>query len=433
MPLPNLIEIVPPTAPKPVRVTIPGSKSITNRALVLAALAHGETTLKGALWSEDTEIMVACLRTLGFELDLQQDADEPYNRTITVVGQGGRIPNAGTSDKPLELFVGNAGTVARFMLPLLALGGGAYRMSGTPRMNQRPQAALFDALRQLGYRLETDGGHLPATIRSDGPAAGSCEVSIGESSQFASALLLSSKVGGWRVSVIGEDPEESPYVAMTLRLIEAFPEGGGEFQIEPDCSSASYFLGAGALLPADAARGRRLAGQRLAGRRAVRGVCADRLPQTGRTGAAGITELSRITEGDSIMTAIALAPLLSYPTRFTDLGRLRVQESERVAALRTELTKCGARVVEEGDTLHIEPSQLHGAEIDTYDDHRIAMCFATLGLAVPGMRLKDPGCVRKTFPNFFAKLAAPAPAGLGATIIHVATGKPLAGDDLLAD
>ena len=133
------------------------------------------------------------------------------------------------------------------------------------------------------------------------------------------------------------------------------------------------------------------------------------------------------------MTAIALSPLLSYPTRFIDLGRLRVQESERVVALRTELTKCGAKVIEQGDTLQIEPSELHGAEIDTYDDHRIAMCFATLGLAVPGMRLRDPGCVRKTFPNFFAKLAAPAPGGLGATIVDVATGKALAGDDLLSD
>ena len=423
------------------RVTIPGSKSITNRALVLAALAHGETTLKGALWSEDTEIMVACLRTLGFELDLQQDADEPYNRTITVVGQGGRIPNAGASDKPLELFVGNAGTVARFMLPLLALGGGAYRMSGTPRMNQRPQAALFDSLRQLGYRLDTDGGHLPATIRSDGPAAGSCEVSIGESSQFASALLLSSKVGGWRVSVIGEDPEESPYVAMTLRLMEAFPEGGGEFQIEPDCSSASYFLGAGALLPEtqlEVVAWPDSGWQVDARFESFAALLRDDLSGTPRPEGRGsardeVPTWSRINEGDSIMTAIALAPLLSYPTRFTDLGRLRVQESERVAALRTELTKCGARVVEDGDTLEVYPSQLHGAEIDTYDDHRIAMCFATLGLAVPGMRIRDPGCVRKTFPNFFAKLAAPAPAGLGATIVDVATGKALAGDDLLAD
>jgi 3-phosphoshikimate 1-carboxyvinyltransferase len=133
------------------------------------------------------------------------------------------------------------------------------------------------------------------------------------------------------------------------------------------------------------------------------------------------------------MTAIALAPLLSYPTRFTDLGRLRVQESERVVALRTELTKCGARVIETGDTLEISPSELHGAEIETYDDHRIAMCFATLGLAVPGMRLRDPGCVRKTFPNFFAKLAAAPPNGLGATIVDVATGRALSGEDLLAD
>ena len=133
------------------------------------------------------------------------------------------------------------------------------------------------------------------------------------------------------------------------------------------------------------------------------------------------------------MTAIALAPLLSYPTRFTDLGRLRVQESERVAALRTELTKCGARVVEDGDTLEIYPSQLHGAEIETYDDHRIAMCFATLGLSVPGMRLRDARCVGKTFPNFFAKLAALAPDGLGATIVDVSTGKALSGAGLLSD
>ena len=351
---------------------------------------------------------------------------------VSYARQGGRIPNAGASDQPLDLFVGNAGTVARFLLPLLALGGGAYRMSGTPRMNQRPQAALFDALRQLGYRLETQGGHLPAVIRSDGPAAGSCEVSIGESSQFASALLLSSKVGGWRVRVVGEDPEESPYVAMTLRLIEAFPEGGGEFQIEPDCSSASYFLGAGAVLPATRLE---VAAWPDSGWQvdAHFEAFANTLATNRRDGSEGITELSRITEGDSIMTAIAVAPLLSYPTRFTDLGRLRVQESERVVALRTELTKCGARVVEDGDTLEVYPSQLHGAEINTYDDHRIAMCFATLGLAVPGIRLRDPGCVRKTFPNFFAKLAAPAPAGLGATIVDVATGQALSGSDLLSD
>jgi 3-phosphoshikimate 1-carboxyvinyltransferase len=143
--------------------------------------------------------------------------------------------------------------------------------------------------------------------------------------------------------------------------------------------------------------------------------------------------LSRMTDlGDSIMTAVVMAPLLPQPSRFVDLGRLRIQESERVAALRVELTKCGARVVEAGDTLEVFPSELHGAEIDTYDDHRIAMCFATLGLKVPGMRIRNPNCVDKTFPNFFAKLAAPRPDGIGATVLDAKTGQALSGEALYA-
>jgi 3-phosphoshikimate 1-carboxyvinyltransferase len=137
--------------------------------------------------------------------------------------------------------------------------------------------------------------------------------------------------------------------------------------------------------------------------------------------------------GDSIMTAIVLAPLAGYPIRFTDLGRLRVQECERVAALRTELTKCGAKVVEEGDTLKVYPSKLHGAEIETYNDHRLAMCFAILGLKVPGMKIKNPACVKKTFPDFFQKLAAPPPKGLGATIRDAKSGRTLGQDELFAD
>jgi 3-phosphoshikimate 1-carboxyvinyltransferase len=137
--------------------------------------------------------------------------------------------------------------------------------------------------------------------------------------------------------------------------------------------------------------------------------------------------------GDSIMTAIVLAPFALAPVRFTDLGRLRVQETERVVALRTELTKCGAKVVEEGDTLTVYPSQLHGAEIETYNDHRMAMCFAILGLKVPGIKIKNPACVKKTFPNFFQKLAAPPPRGLGATIRDAKTGRTLGNDDLFAD
>jgi 3-phosphoshikimate 1-carboxyvinyltransferase len=264
-----------------------------------------------------------------------------------------------------------------------------------------------------------------------------CSVNIDESSQFASALLLSARAGGWRVEVVGEDAEESAYVAMTSKLIEAFPRHGGEFVIEPDCSSASYFLAAGALLPDTKLRVaawpksdwqvdarfvefvRRFDGQ--AGRRA-----------DGRL--EPYPALSRLRDlGDSIMTAIVLAALLPQPSQFVDLGRLRIQESERVAALRVELTKCGARVVEARDTLEVFPSELHGAEIETYDDHRIAMCFTTLGLRVPGMRIRDPNCVNKTFPNFFAKLAAAPPEGVGARVLDAKSGQALDGASLYAD
>jgi 3-phosphoshikimate 1-carboxyvinyltransferase len=145
-------------------------------------------------------------------------------------------------------------------------------------------------------------------------------------------------------------------------------------------------------------------------------------------------EISRVRDlGDSIMTAVVLAPLASQAAKFTELGRLRLQECERVVALRTELTKCGAKVVEEGDTLTVFPSKLHGAEIETYNDHRMAMCFAILGLKVPGIKIHNPACVKKTFPNFFQKLAAPPPGGLGATILDARTGRKLEVDELFAD
>jgi 3-phosphoshikimate 1-carboxyvinyltransferase len=147
-----------------------------------------------------------------------------------------------------------------------------------------------------------------------------------------------------------------------------------------------------------------------------------------------VKSLSRLSDlGDSIMTAIVMAPRFDRPTEFNDLGRLRLQECERVAALRTELARCGAKVVEEGDTLTVYPSGLHGAEIETYSDHRVAMCFAILGLKVPGIKLKNPACVKKTFPDFFQKLAAPPPKGLGATIRDGKSGRALTQEELFAD
>jgi 3-phosphoshikimate 1-carboxyvinyltransferase len=419
--LPDLIEVSPPSRQKESKVVLPGSKSLTNRALILAALASKPVVLRGALWSEDTQAMVECLERLGFHVEVADDPAEPANRTLSVQGAGGGIPNAGTPDRPLELFVENAGTAARFLPPMLCLGHGSYRVSGIERMHQRPQAALVAALRQLGYRIDTANDRLPAVIHGAGPRPGAaCSVSVEASSQFASALLLSAGIGGWQVTVTGANEDELPYVDMTKRLVMDFPWNGGTYDIEADASGASYFWGADWLL--------RNGGSR---------VTVVPTPRSGMQADQKFLDLvaqgtwrpaySRQTDlADSIMTAIVLAPFAPATTRFTELGRLRVQECERVKALRTELAKCGARVEESGDTLTIYPGPLHGAEIETYNDHRVAMCFGMLGLRVPGMRLIRPACVRKTFPNFFAKLAQ-----LG-TVIKDAGGKPLSGEELLA-
>ena len=441
------------------QITVPGSKSITNRALILAALSPGVTTLRGALWSEDTEAMVDALRVLGFQVQVEPDADEPANRTMRVTGQGGVVPPGGTRERPLELFVGNAGTAARFLAAFVCLGSGFYRLSGVPRMHERPQAALFDALRTLGYRIDSATHRLPVLIEGGGRRPGQVTVSVGESSQFASALLLSAPVGGWEVLVDGGDEEELPYVEMTRQLVKTFPRTGGEFQIEPDASSGSYFWGALEML-------RSLPGTDILVRHwptsgwqidqqsqpvlenlseRLRGLCVPPVDTSGIPPGYGLTGISRHRNlGDSIMTAIVIAAALSpekvhfvenNPPKFTDLGRLRLQECERVKALHDELNKCGAGVVEEpGDTLVVSPGhRLHGAVIDTYKDHRMAMCFSILGLKVPGIRIKNPACVKKTFPNFFQKLAAPPPAGLGAKILDATNGRRLSGDELFAE
>jgi len=435
MPLPELIEIVPLEKPVRAEITVPGSKSITNRALILAALADGEVTLAGALWSEDTQVMTDCLRKLGFEINVAPDPDEFCNRTITVKGLGGKIPNTGTADKPLELFVGNAGTAARFLAAMVCLGNGVYRLHGVPRMHERPQAALFAALRELGYRLDSANDKLPVIIHGTGVKSGKCTVSIEESSQFASALMLCAKAGGWKIEVAGENAEESPYVAMTSKLIEVFPARGGKFQIEPDASSGSYIFGAAAITQT------RLTDSILDFSITVNGA-GNSLWQIDSAFPMFVPlsktqspeKISRQLDlGDSIMTAVVVAPFYERPVQFTDLGRLRLQECERVVALRTELTKCGAKVIEEGDTLTVFPSKLHGAEIETYNDHRMAMCFAILGLKVAGIKIKNPACVKKTFPNFFQKLAAAPPHGLGAEIRDGKTGRKMGVEELFAD
>jgi 3-phosphoshikimate 1-carboxyvinyltransferase len=280
----------------------------------------------------------------------------------------------------------------------------------------------------------------------------------------------------WDIEIYGANHEEQPYVDMTRELVKAFPARGGEFQIEADASSGSYFLGAAWILQnrelAPALERAAFNGQPVPPGQMVNvdsgehvSVSVSFWPQSGwqidadflelisapvphfacRYGGATLvpyrvflslpSEVSREHDlGDSIMTAAVLAPLTGQKIKLTDLGRLRVQETERVVALRTQLTKCGAEVVEEGDTLTIMPSadKLHGAEIETYNDHRMAMCFAILGLKVPGIKIKNPSCVKKTFPDFFQKMAALPTRGLGTTILDGRSGKPLSGDELFA-
>jgi 3-phosphoshikimate 1-carboxyvinyltransferase len=481
MALPQLIEIVPLEKRMRAEITVPGSKSITNRALVLAALAHGETKLRDALWSEDTEVMVKALKKLGFSIIVEPDSNECSNRTITVKGMGGEIPKkGGTEKKPLDLKVSNAGTAARFLAALVCLGRGVYRLKGISRMHERPQEGLFNALRKpkmyerlmgffspslrkLGYQIRDTNGKLPVEIHGGGRKLGAhTTVSIKESSQFASALLLCKEAGGWQIDITGDNAEESPYVAMTLNLIKAFPKNGGNFRIEPDASSGSYFWAAGWLNQVEGDLSKKTEFPRISQgelatiweayetktplpQKPVSSVLVRSWPTSGwqvdqnfprllRFGWDLPNIVSRARDlGDSIMTAIVLAPFAAKPCKFTELGRLRLQETERVKALKTELSRCGAEIEEIGDTLEIFPSNLRGAEIETYNDHRMAMCFAILGIKVPGIKLKNPACVKKTFPNFFQKLAAPPPKGLGVTIRDAKSGRELKHDELFAD
>jgi 3-phosphoshikimate 1-carboxyvinyltransferase len=258
-------------------------------------------------------------------------------------------------------------------------------------------------------------------------------------------LLMCSMVAGWQIEIVGENAQESPYIYMTREMCSYFhwskkhsphPEYGMKdriYPVDPDASSGSYFWAAGWIAghpssndphPVTVAHWPVLG----AGSQFDTNFSNYRsLPKT----------VSRETDlGDSIMTAIVMAPFAGHPVKFTGLGHLRVQECDRVSALRAELTKCGAKVVEEGDTLTVYPStlkELHGVEIETHNDHRMAMCFATLGLKVPGIKIKNPACVKKTFPNFFQKLAAPPPKGLGATILDARTGRKLAVEELFAE
>ena len=408
--------------PPDCEVRVPGSKSITNRAVLIAALADGPSVLEGALFSDDTEYMAEAWRRLGIRVA----ADAAACR-LAVDGRGGTIPAPAAA-----LFVGNAGTAMRFLLPALCLGHGRYHLDGSARMRERPIQDLVEALRPLGAQVRCSAGNgcPPVEVTADGLRGGCTQVAAAKSSQFLSAVLLVAPCtrDGVEVEVTG-DLVAPPYVDMTIGVMRAFGvavgrDGYGRFTvapqrytarrygIEPDASSAHYFLAAAALCGGRV----RVAGLGYASLQGdVRFI--DLLEQMGATVTRGDAflevrgggELDGIEAdmnaiSDTAPTLAALAPFARRPVSIRNIAHVRLQESDRLHAVASELQRLGVRVRELDDGLRIEPSAIRAAIVDTYDDHRIAMSFALIGLRVPGIGIRDPACVRKTFPDFFTRL-----------------------------
>jgi 3-phosphoshikimate 1-carboxyvinyltransferase len=420
------IEIVPPRHPRAASIRVPGSKSITNRARLLAAVADGCSTISGLGLNDDTRRMAAALGTLGFELAVDEVAAR-----IVVNGRAGAIPSRGG-----ELDAGGAGTAMRFLLGLLTLGRGRFRLDGNHRMRERPIAPLLEALAALGVsvRAEPDNGCPPVIIEvgEGGVGGGAARVDAAVSSQFVSALLMPAPLWprGLQLTVTGDAAR--PFITMTLRLMERWGASatmrGGEiivpggqrytaqknFEVEPDASSVSYFSAAAALvggsvvlegLTADSVQGD-IEFMKLLERMGARVEWREDGVKVSGSGK-NLTGIDVAMGGmpDLVPTLAAIAPFCSSPTRIRGVSFIRHHESDRLRALATELQRLGASVHECEDGMLIEPSRIGAAAVDTYDDHRIAMAFAVAGLKTAGIRIRNPGCVSKTYPDFFRDLA----------------------------
>lgn len=418
-----MLDPLPISPSGPVRGSIrpPGSKSITNRALVCAALAEGPSTLRGALDSEDTRIMRDCLTRLGVAI---QAFDEGTRLELT--GCRGRWPATSA-----ELWVGNSGTTARFLAAAMALGEGRFRIDGSPRMRQRPLQDLLDGLAQLGVPAagEAAGGCPPVEIEARGLPGGTARVRGVVSSQFLSGLLMAAPYASSPTRLEVEGPLVSaPYVDMTLAVMESFgvrvarrgarfdvPRAcyqGRVYPIEPDASAASYFLAAAAVTGGEIT----IAGL---GPRSLQGDWAfadvlqrmgcrvERFDDTLRLQGAPLVavDVDMNAISDTVPTLAAVALFALGPSTITNVAHMRHKETDRLAALAAELRKLGAEVDERADGLRIVPRTLQGAQLATYDDHRMAMSLALVGLRVPGVRIEDPACVGKTYPGYFADLA----------------------------
>lgn len=409
-----------------IRVQVPGSKSMTNRALLLAALSGYRCTLHGVLFSDDSRAFLDSLEKLGFEVE----ADE-NTRDVMIQGMGGKVPNAHAA-----INVRSAGTAARFLTVMLALAGGEYELNASPQMCKRPMQPLLDILAQAGVKFEFKGekGHFPFSMKSDSVALKEVSVDTGISSQFASALLMSGVLlkDGLKVHMSG-DRTEGSYIKMTLSMMKQFGidvvrEGSSclvpcnntfglkEYQVEPDVSGACYFYAMAPLLKTDVvvnnvhmdslqgdikflealkdmgcALEEREEGVRISGRQI--------------TGYPGLN-ISMKNFSDQTMTMAVLAPFAQSATLIRNVGHIRFQESDRINAILTELGRMGVKCEEvpEEDGIRIypiEPEEILETEVETYEDHRMAMSFTLIGLKTGKITIKEPECCRKTFENYF--------------------------------
>ena len=412
------LEIQPLQKPLNAVVAVPGSKSYTNRALLVAALADGESHLACALFSDDTDYMVQALRKLGVSIEA-----DPKAASFMVTGNGGRIPVDGA-----ELYVGNSGTTSRSITSYVALGNGTFIIDGDAPMRQsRPLADLLDALGQLGIDARSRNGYLPVEVWAKGFRGGKTQLDASKSSQFLTSLLLVAPYAdnGLEIEMIGEF--KTDYIDITMAVMQAFGVevehdeyrrfrvvGSQRYKprayaIEPDASNASYFFAAAALnggrvrvadILADSAQGdihfvdvlekmgctvnRYAHGVEVIGPDQLRGIDVD---------------MKAIS--DTSLTLAAIAPFAKDPVRIRNIEHTRWQETDRIAAMVAQLRRLGVQVEEHRDGVTIAPSKPKSSTIDTYEDHRVAMSFALVGLRVPGIRINDPGCVGKTFPTYF--------------------------------